>query len=192
MLLYLVLPPSIKPPPLICRAFCVLPCGTMAEQSWKPPPMFAPARVYLAIMSVGLLNATGWAVLFFYFGAPWTGLLSVGLGVWSCVGLAHATLFQRLAAWKPYFLFPIGLIGLGLNWSLGPGVSGYAAVPVMLLPHVILTTGGSRLQVQGCIRRAGTSEVAPEAVRQAVGGGCRSGCGRLLSVANAIEAGICR
>ena len=41
---------------------------------------------------------------------------------------------------------------------------------------------------QGCIRRGGTSEAAPEAVRQAVGGGCQSGWGRLLSVTNAIEA----
>ena len=30
---------------------------------------------------------------------------------------------------------------------------------------------------RGCMRREGTSEVAPEAVRQAVGGGCRSGWG---------------
>ena len=41
-------------------------------------------------------------------------------------------------------------------------------------------------------RRGGTSEVAPEAVRQAVGGGCQSGWGRLLSVTNAIEAGAWR
>ena len=45
---------------------------------------------------------------------------------------------------------------------------------------------------QGCIRREGTSEAAPEAVKQAVGGGCRSGWGRLLSVTNAIEAGTWR
>ena len=38
----------------------------------------------------------------------------------------------------------------------------------------------------------GTSEAAPEVVRQAVGGGCQSGWGRLLSVTNAIEAGTCR
>ena len=44
---------------------------------------------------------------------------------------------------------------------------------------------------QGCMRREGTSEAAPEAVRQAVGGGCQSGWGRLLSVTNAIEAGTC-
>ena len=43
----------------------------------------------------------------------------------------------------------------------------------------------------GCIGREGTSEAAPEAVRQAVGGGCQSGWGRLLSVTNAIEAGTC-
>ena len=40
---------------------------------------------------------------------------------------------------------------------------------------------------QGCIRREGTSEAAPEAVRQAVGGGCRSGWGPLLSVTNAMK-----
>ena len=45
---------------------------------------------------------------------------------------------------------------------------------------------------QGCIRREGTSEAAPAAVRQAVGGGCQSGWGRLLSVTNVIEAGTCR
>ena len=45
---------------------------------------------------------------------------------------------------------------------------------------------------EGCMRREGTSEAAPEAVRQAVGGGCRSGWGRLLSVENATEAGTWR
>ena len=40
-----------------------------------------------------------------------------------------------------------------------------------------------------CSRRDGTSEAAPEAGRQAVGGGCRSGWGRLLSVTNANETG---
>ena len=44
----------------------------------------------------------------------------------------------------------------------------------------------------GFIRREGTSKAAPQAVRQAVGGGSRSGCGRLLSVTNAIEAGTWR
>ena len=34
--------------------------------------------------------------------------------------------------------------------------------------------------------------MATEAVRQAVGGGCQSGWGRLLSVTNAIEPGTCR
>ena len=38
----------------------------------------------------------------------------------------------------------------------------------------------------------GTSEAAPAAVRQAVGGGCRSGWGRLLSVTHAIESGALR
>ena len=45
---------------------------------------------------------------------------------------------------------------------------------------------------QGFIRRGGTSEAVPEAVRQAVGGGYRSGWGRLLSVTNAIEPGTWR
>ena len=52
--------------------------------------------------------------------------------------------------------------------------------------------GGGGYGGQGCIRGEGTSEVAPESVRQAVGGGCQSGWGRLLSVTNAIEAGTWR
>ena len=43
----------------------------------------------------------------------------------------------------------------------------------------------------GIIRREGTSEAAPEVVKQAVEGGCRSGSWRLLSVTNAIQAGTC-
>ena len=39
---------------------------------------------------------------------------------------------------------------------------------------------------QGCIRGEGATEAAPEAVRQAVGGGCRIGWWRLLSVNNAM------
>ena len=51
-------------------------------------------------------------------------------------------------------------------------------------PKLILLTlaGGG----QGCIRRGGTSEAAPEAVRQAVGGGCQSGRGQLLSVTDMV------
>ena len=41
---------------------------------------------------------------------------------------------------------------------------------------------------QGCSRRKRASEAAPEAVRQAFGGGCESGWGQLLSVTKAIEA----
>ena len=37
-----------------------------------------------------------------------------------------------------------------------------------------------RGKAQGGTRREGTSEAVPEAVRQAVGGGCQSGWGRLL------------
>ena len=57
-------------------------------------------------------------------------------------------------------------------------------------PSTATTLRGS--QSQGCIRREGTSEAAPEAVRQAVGGGYQSGWGRLLSVTNAIDAGTWR
>ena len=45
---------------------------------------------------------------------------------------------------------------------------------------------------KGRIRREGASEAAPEVVRLAVGGGCQSGWGRLLSVTNAIETGTWR
>ena len=43
--------------------------------------------------------------------------------------------------------------------------------------------------VEGKPRNEGASEAAPGAVRQAVGGSCQSGWGRLLSVTNAIEVG---
>ena len=45
---------------------------------------------------------------------------------------------------------------------------------------------------QGCIRREGTSEAAPEAVRKAVEGGCQSGWGRLPSVTHAVDLGTWR
>ena len=47
-------------------------------------------------------------------------------------------------------------------------------------------------QAQQRIRREGISEAALAATRQAVGGGCQSGWGQLLSVMNAIEAGTWR
>ena len=47
---------------------------------------------------------------------------------------------------------------------------------------------GPRVALEG----KGPQRCPPEAVRQAVGGGCRSGWGRLPSVTNAIEAGTCR
>ena len=76
--------------------------------------------------------------------------------------------------------------------------------PVLLLvslapPKKNMTTARGRFSSfqrggggAGCIRREGTSEVVPEAVGQAVGGGCQSGWGRVLSVANDIEPGTCR
>ena len=51
------------------------------------------------------------------------------------------------------------------------------------VPVLPRSKGGGRGHggVWGCIRREGASEGGPEAVRQAVGGGCQSGWGRLLS-----------
>ena len=59
-------------------------------------------------------------------------------------------------------------------------------------PPVRRTRGHSRSLRHKRTRREGTSEAAPEAVGQAVGGGCQSGWGRLLSVTSAIEPGTCR
>ena len=61
-------------------------------------------------------------------------------------------------------------------------------------PLFLVRCGSSKIlrAYQGCVRREGTSEAAPEAIRQAVGEGSRSGWGRLLSVTNAIEAGTWR
>ena len=66
--------------------------------------------------------------------------------------------------------------------ALPEGVGGSAVVLRVAAP---VQHGGD---AQGCIRREGTSEE----VGQAVGGGCQSGWGRLLSVRNAIEAGTWR
>ena len=63
-------------------------------------------------------------------------------------------------------------------------------------PRMVIVTGwpgaagvGVLWGGQGCIGRGGASAAVPEAVGQAVGGGCQSGWGRLLSVTNAVEAG---
>ena len=50
-------------------------------------------------------------------------------------------------------------------------------------------TGCDTPSPRDALEEKGTSEAAPEAVRQAVAGGCQSGCRRLLSVTNATEAG---
>ena len=99
----------------------------------------------------------------------------------------------------------------GCRVSLGLPVSGCCAAPLSLTALRVCVAllwwalidmrspkqrnaAVCKLQVgygQGCSRTEGTSEAAPEAVRQAVGGGCQSGWGRLPSVTNAIEAGTC-
>ena len=56
-------------------------------------------------------------------------------------------------------------------------------------PHLHIIDNS--LGFEGKIERVRTpSEGAPGAVRQAVGGGCQNGWGRLLSVTNAIEHGL--
>ena len=82
--------------------------------------------------------------------------------------------------------------------ALGPIVG---TQPLWQRAHAPQATSGHATEVvaagevdqrQGCIRREGASEAAPAAVTQAVGGGCQSGWGRLLSVTNAVEAGTWR
>ena len=58
-------------------------------------------------------------------------------------------------------------VGHASGWSIAPGggLGGWGQTPPPPPPP------------QGCSRRAVASEVAPEALRQAVGGGCQSGLG---------------
>ena len=89
------------------------------------------------------------------------------------------------AAWGGRGRPPVGGRALFHNSAASPPPlpyppTAYAHSDTSLGPH------------QGCSRRKGTSEAAPEAVKQAVGGGCQSGWGRLLSVTNAVEAGTWR
>ena len=92
-------------------------------------------------------------------------------------------LFQRCGRDELKFIVNVGLWGGGL---LG---FGQMAMWLVFNPPWSLAVGYAGLSsCQGCIRREGTSKAVPEAVAQAVGGGCQSGWGRLLSVTNAIEA----
>ena len=54
-------------------------------------------------------------------------------------------------------------------------------------PVSTVAAAAAATPIQGCIRREGASEAAPQAVKQAVEGGCRRGWGRLLSVINALK-----
>ena len=83
---------------------------------------------------------------------------------------------------------------LPISQALSTFVPGLKEATIVTLPGLMrnFTRDLSQVCSQGCIGRQRTSQAAPEAVRQAVGGGCQSGCGRLLSVTNAIEAGTCR
>ena len=71
--------------------------------------------------------------------------------------------------------------------------------PVASRPRVPLTSRSGHLSLSGGrggglggIRREGASEVALQAIRKGVGGGCQSGWVRLLSVTNAMKVGTCR
>ena len=75
---------------------------------------------------------------------------------------------------------------------LGPGATFLGTMDewfARLLEQVARPISGGWEGQGAGIRSEGAPEAAPEAVRQAVGGGCQSGLGRLLSVTNAIEPG---
>ena len=78
----------------------------------------------------------------------------------------------------------------GFEWGL-IGVGNLALQLATSAPRQI-GRGASAGRPRNALEGEGTSEAAPEAVRQAVGGGCQSGWVRLLSVTSAIEAGTCR
>ena len=121
----------------------------MLQQTWKPPPMFAPARVYFTMMVATAASGGLWSALFFYYEAFWTGVMFICILLIGLGGIVHATAFRQHVSWRPYMLMPIGLVSLGFTWSLGPEVSGYIAFPLLFVPHVICTTGGSKPQVIG-------------------------------------------
>ena len=120
----------------------------MPPQMGRPPVMIAPAR-YFSVVLLFAASSALWATVFFYFEAPLTGLLLVCLMVAGLVGVVHATVFKQYASWRPYLLFSAGLINLSVVWSVGPEASAFVALPALLLPQAILTTGGSKLQVIG-------------------------------------------
>ena len=74
-------------------------------------------------------------------------------------------------------------------WALGAAVP-HSPPPPQVVPYPRARGGGGAgMHWKG---REGASEAAPGAVKQAVGGCCRSGWWRLLSVTNAIETGTWR
>ena len=64
--------------------------------------------------------------------------------------------------------------------------------PDLRPPHVPHCTSALVILLQSLPPPPPQGLMAPEAVRQAVGGGCRSGWGRLLSVTDAVELGTWR
>ena len=76
--------------------------------------------------------------------------------------------------------------GVTISYAALAHSTGLPPPPAPTVCGVDRAGGGGALEGKGPQRRA------PEAVRQAVGGGCQSGWGRLLSVTNAIQAGTWR
>ena len=87
---------------------------------------------------------------------------------------------------------PVPLPRVGSTWRRAPALAIGQGRPSGYPLRWGTPTGRGGGGRQGCIGTEEASEAAPEAVRQAVGGGCQSGWGRLLSVTNAIEAGTWR
>ena len=75
---------------------------------------------------------------------------------------------------------------------------GYSRVRLKLQEHMVFSKATGEVSDRGTAGKCcfcpweRASEAAPEAVRQAVGEGCQSGWGRLLSVTNSIQAGAWR
>ena len=104
---------------------------------------------------------------------------------WPILPKTHAT----VQGWPPFRRAWSTAVWTPANGTATDNITHHASAVACMHAKPKPTGGGGGV---GCIRRVGTSEAAPEAVRQAVGAGCQSGWGRLLSVTNAIEAGTCR
>ena len=109
------------------------------------------------------------------------------------MAILHHTevLALQMQPWPELRCMPLPPSGGGYLRRAGdPVTRGFAYQKRIHIPSLEDPPGvvGHAPRAQGCIRREGTSEAAPEAVSWAVGGGRQSGWGRLLSVTNAVDA----